>query len=88
VWILAIAPLATVVHRLWRVARTTPGPDCRRPTPPGDDEPRGFLGVLLFRWKRLTVPFDIQAGVTIVLLVFVPFPEPDWVRLLVAWLGG
>jgi len=88
VWILAVAPLATVVHRLWRVARTTPGPDGRLPAPPGDDEPRGLLGVLLFRWKRLTVPFDIQAGATIVLLVFVPFPEPDWVRMLVAWVVG
>ena len=88
VWILGIAPLATVVHRLWRVARTTPGPAGRPATPPAADEPRGILGVLLFRWRRLTVPFDIQAGATIALLVFVPFPEPDWVRLLVAWLAG
>ncbi|MFO8012478.1 MAG: CDP-alcohol phosphatidyltransferase family protein [Phycisphaerae bacterium] len=88
VWILGVAPLATVVHRLWRVARTTPGPDGRPPNPPGEDEPRGLLGVLLFRWPRLSVPFDIQAGVTIALLVFVAFPEPDWVRMLVAWLVG
>jgi len=87
VWILGIAPLATVVHRLWRVARTTPGPDGQPPVPPADDEPRGLLGVLLFRWRRLTVPFDIQAGATIAMLVFVPLPEPDWVRMLVAWLA-
>lgn len=88
VWILAVAPIATVVHRLWRAARTTPGPNGRSPNPPGDDEPRGLWGVLLFRWKRLTVPFDIQAGLTIALLVFVRFPEPDWLRQLVAWLAG
>jgi len=88
VWILGLAPLATVAHRLWRVARTTPGPDGRPPRPPGEDEPRGILGVLLFRWRRLTVPFDIQAGATIALLVLVRFPEPDWVRGLVAWLAG
>ncbi len=88
VWILGIAPLATVAHRLWRVARTTPGPDGRPPNPPAEDEPRGLLGILLFRWRRLTVPFDIQAGATIALLVLVRFPEPDWVRGLVAWLAG
>jgi len=88
VWILGIAPLATVAHRLWRAARTTPGPDGRPPHRPGDDEPRGVLGVLLFRWRRLTVPFDTQAGITIALLVFVAFPEPDWLRALLAWLAG
>jgi len=88
VWILGIAPLATVAHRLWRAARTTPGPAGRPPTPPAENEPRGILGVLLFRWRRLTVPFDIQAGITIALLVFVRFPEPDWLRCLVAWLTG
>jgi len=88
VWILGVAPAATVVHRLWRAARTTPGPNGRPPNPPADAEPRGLAGVLLFRWKRLTVPFDIQAGITIALLVFVPFPEPDLLRGLVAWLTG
>ena len=86
VWILGVAPVATVVHRLWRAARTTPGPDGSPPNPPAEDEPRGLLGVLLFRWRRLTVPFDIQAAGTIALLVFVSFPEPDWLRQLVAWL--
>jgi hypothetical protein len=77
-----------VAHRLWRAARTTPGPAGEPPRLPADDEPRGVWGVLLFRWKRLTVPFDIQAGTTIALLVFVDFPEPDWVRMLAAWLAG
>jgi len=88
VWILALAPAATVAHRLWRAARTLPGPGGRPPRPPADGEPRGLAGVVLFRWRRLTVPFDIQAGATIALLVFVPFPEPDLLRDLAAWLGG
>jgi len=88
VWILGIAPVATVVHRLWRVARTTPGPDATPPKVPGDDEPRGLAGVVLFRWKRLTVPFDIQAGITVLLLVAVAFPERDLLRQWLAWLTG
>jgi len=88
VWILGVAPAATVAHRLWRVSRTTPAPGGAPPRPPGDDEPRGLAGLLLFRWQRLTVPFDIQAGITILLLVFVAFPERDLLREWVAWLAG
>jgi len=88
VWILGVAPLATAVHRLWRAARTTPEPGGAPPRSPADDEPRGLAGVLLFRWKRLTVPFDIQAGITIALLVFVDFPAPDLLRDLAARLVG
>jgi len=88
VWILGLAPSATAVHRLWRASRTTPGPAGAAPRPPADDEPRGLAGVLLFRWRRLTVPFDIQAGITIALLVFVDFPAPDLLRQWASHLVG
>lgn len=88
VWILGVAPSATAVHRLWRAARTTPEPGGTPARPPADDWPRGLAGVLLFRWKRLTVPFDIQAGITIALLMFVDFPAPDLLRDLAAHLVG
>jgi len=84
VWILGLAPSATVAHRLWRALRTTPGAGGTPVRPPADDEPRGLAGVLLFRWHRLSVPFDIQAGITIALLVFVDFPTPDLLRDLIA----
>jgi len=88
VWILGIFPIATVAHRLWRTWRTCPQADGRTGTPPGDDEPRGLLGVLLFRWRRGTIPFDIQAGTTVALLVFLDVPPIDPLRRLLEWVVG
>jgi len=88
VWILGIFPIATVAHRLWRARRTCPQADGGAAEPPGEDEPRGLLGVLLFRWRRGTIPFDVQAGTTVALLVFLDFPPIDPLRRLVEWLVG
>jgi len=87
VWILGIFPVATVAHRLWRARRTAAAGDAVV-RPPGGDDPRGLLGVILFRWPRGTLPFDIQAGVTVALLVFVPVPEIDPLGRLLAHLLG
>ena len=88
VWILGVFPVATVAHRLWRARRTCPQPDGGAAKPPGDDEPRGLLGVVLFRWRRGTIPFDIQAGATVALLVFLEVPPVDPLRGLLGWLVG
>jgi len=88
VWILGIFPLATVAHRLWRAHRTCPQADGSPGTTPRDDEPRGLLGIILFRWRRGTVPFDIQAGATVALLVLLDMPPVDPLRRLVEWLVG
>jgi phosphatidylglycerophosphate synthase len=68
VWILGLWPLATVAHRVWRARE-----ECHR-LDRGEvaDEPirpRGILAVLLWRYERGTVPFDLHAGTVIALLV-------------------
>ena len=81
VWILGVAPIATVAHRLWRVRR-----GCAAAAP--GDGPDGFWGVLLWRWRRGTLPFDLQAGATIAALVFWDLPPIDPLREVVARLIG
>jgi len=92
-WILALWPLATVAHRLWRAARTcaaagrAAGGPAAAPAAAGDlpdADPRGLLGVVLWRWHRGTVPFDLHAGAVIAMLVFWNIPETDWLRELTA----
>lgn len=86
VWILGIAPIATVAHRLLRVRRS-----CRLPDRSADEEqwPRGLAAVVLWRWPRGTWPFDLQAGATIAALVFLDLPQEDLLRnLWVAWVGA
>ena len=115
-WILALWPLTTVAHRLWRAAKTCAAAD-RAHVPrvacqpvvntvgpagppevagaseaaagPSDDDPRGFLGLVLWRWHRGTAAFDIHAGAVIALVVFWHIPETDWLRELIAqWVGA
>jgi CDP-diacylglycerol--glycerol-3-phosphate 3-phosphatidyltransferase len=83
-WILALWPLATIAHRLWRAARTCRAADrvASAPADASDDDPRGLLGLVLWRWHRGTVPFDIHAGTVILMLVFWAVPETDWLREL------
>jgi len=90
-WILALWPLTTVAHRLWRAARSCAAADARGgaaagPAEPPNDDPRGLLGLVLWRWPRGTVPFDLHAGAVILMLVFWRVPETDWLRdLLACW---
>jgi len=81
VWILGLAPIATVAHRLWRARRACAAAEGGEA--PGDGPP-GFWGVLLWRWKRGTIPFDLQAGATIAALVFWDLPPIDPLREAVA----
>ena len=101
VWILGIWPLTTVAHRLWRARRACAAQDGRmdesaarlgglagRGRRARAIEPRGLAGLLLWRWERGTVPFDIHAGAVIAMLVFVNLPEADLLRDLLARLVG
>ena len=93
VWILGVLPVATVAHRLWRARRTCPPSAGAAGGAVGEAEPRGILGVVLFRWRRGSIPFDIQAGTTIALLIFLEFAFADLaaadpLRGLAKWLVG
>ena len=86
IWILGILPATTVAHRLWRVRRC-----CAAGAEGGDRaadgvEPRGPLGILLWRWPRGGWPFDLYAGTIIAMLVFWRVPPADPLAALVAWL--
>ena len=91
-------PLATVAHRLWRAARTCAAADRAAGAPVAasatagdlpDADPQGLLGVVLWRWHRGTVPFDLHAGAVIAMLVFWNIPETDGLRELMArWVGA
>jgi len=101
VWILGLWPLTTVAHRLWRARRACAAQDGRmdesaarlgglagRGRRARAIEPRGLAGLLLWRWERGTVPFDLHAGAVIAMLVFVNLPEADPLRNLLARLVG
>jgi len=79
VWILGVWPLATVAHRLWRARRTSPdaAPDAE------PIQPRGLLGLVLWRWGRRGIPFDIHTAVPILMLIFWGVPAVDPLRHLV-----
>jgi len=88
VWILGLAPLATVAHRLWQAWRTcVPAAQAATAPAPGDG-PSGLWGIRVWRWKRGSIPFDIQAGATIAVLVFWDLPPIDPLRAAVARLIG
>ena len=88
VWILGLAPIATVAHRLWRARRTLAARAAGGGEAVPGDGPAGLLGILLFRWRRGSVPFDIQAGATIAALVFWDLPPIDPLRESLARLIG
>jgi phosphatidylglycerophosphate synthase len=89
VWILGLWPLTTVAHRLWRARRACEALDGRMDESAARAiEPRGLAGLLLWRWERGTVPFDLHAGAVIAMLVFVNLPEADPLRSLLARLVG
>jgi len=89
VWILGLWPLTTVAHRLWRARRACEAQDGRMDESAARAiEPRGLAGLLLWRWERGTVPFDLHAGTVIAMLVFLNLPEADPLRDLLARLVG
>ena len=43
-----------------------------------------WLKIRLWRWPRMTIPYDIVTGLNIAWLIFAPVPATDWIRI---WLG-
>ncbi len=85
VWVLAVWPVATVAHRLWWIGRAAKLVEAGKDPADEPIEPRGGLGVVLWRYPRGSLPFDVHAGLVIALLVFWSAPETDW---LGAWLAS
>jgi len=85
IWILGILPATTVARRLWYVRRC-----CAAGAEGGDGagrvEPRGPLGILLWRWPRGGWPFDLYAGTIIAMLVFWRVPPADPLMDFLVWL--
>lgn len=79
VWILGLWPLATVAHRLWRASRD-PADDMLADAEPV--QPRGLLGLVLWRWGRKGIPFDIHVAIPILMLIFWDVPAADPLRRL------
>ena len=102
VWILGVWPLATVAHRLWRArlssaalagatAGLRPGVAGLRPGEAGQGEPvepRGLWAIVLWRWPRGSLPFDLHAGAVILMVLFWNVPAVDPLRDLAAWWVG
>ena len=88
VWILAVWPLATVAHRLWRARLSSAALGGAAAGQGGPVEPRGLWGLVLWRWPRGSLPFDVHAGVVILMLIFWDVPAVDPLRDLAAWWVG
>jgi len=86
-WILGTLPIATVAHRLCRARRS-----CRAVDTGADAKvegwPSGLAAVVLWRWPRGTLEFDLQAGAVIAILVFWDIPPVDPLRDVVGLLFG
>jgi len=87
VWILGVWPLATVAHRLWR-ARLSSAALAGAADAVGPKEPRGLWAIVLWRWPRGSLPFDLHAGAVILMLLFWDVPAVDPLRDLAAWWVG
>ncbi len=84
-WILGLLPVTTVAHRVWCVRRTCHLLDEGRTEEAATVEPRGVPGLVLWRWRRGSLPFDLYAGTIIALCVFLDVPAADPLR---DFLGG
>jgi phosphatidylglycerophosphate synthase len=51
-------------------------------------EPRGLWGLVLWRWPRGSLPFDLHAGAVILMVIFWDVPAVDPLRDLAAWWVG
>jgi CDP-diacylglycerol--glycerol-3-phosphate 3-phosphatidyltransferase len=86
VWILGLWPITTVAHRLWRARRTAAMMGSAGAVGETEVQPKGLLAVVLWRWGRKGLPFDIHIGVPILMLIFWDIPPIDPLRQL--WGGG
>lgn len=77
----ALSPLFTVLRRIFYTKSVIEGR-----TPITDPRLGGWwLKIRLWRWPRMTVPYDIITGLNIAWLIFVRLPGGDPLR---SWLGG
>lgn len=77
----AFLPLLTVLRRIFYTRNVIAG------TAPITDPRQGnwWLKIRLWRWPRMTIPYDFVTAVNIAWLIFAPIPAADPIR---AWLGG
>jgi CDP-diacylglycerol--glycerol-3-phosphate 3-phosphatidyltransferase len=85
VWILGIWPLTTVAHRIWHARRTCAAVDAAGGGEAAAVAPQGPLALVLWRWGRGTLPFDLHAGAVILMVVLWDIPLVDPLRDLAAW---
>jgi CDP-diacylglycerol--glycerol-3-phosphate 3-phosphatidyltransferase len=77
----AFLPMLTVLRRVLYAKSVIEGK-----SPVTDPRKGGLtLAVRLWRWPRMTVPYDIVTGINIAWLIFARIPPPDVLR---GWLGG
>ena len=72
----ALLPLLTVLRRIFYTKHVLEGK-------PVITDPRTgpwHLKIRLWRWPRMTVPYDIVTGLNIAWLIFAPLPSTDWLR--------
>ncbi|MDP7636783.1 MAG: CDP-alcohol phosphatidyltransferase family protein [Phycisphaerae bacterium] len=74
----AMLPLLTVVRRILYTRAVMAG---KRP-PLDPRAGRWWLKVRLWRWPRMTVPYDLVTGLNIAWLIFAPIPAYDVLRQL------
>jgi CDP-diacylglycerol---glycerol-3-phosphate 3-phosphatidyltransferase len=72
----AFLPLLTVLRRISYTRNVIEGRS------PVTDPRRGnwWLKVRVWRWPRMTIPYDVVTGINIAWLIFAPVPPADWVR--------
>jgi len=88
-WILGLWPITTVLHRFWRVRRSCKALEAGQAREAVEAmQPRGLAAPFLWRWARGTWQFDIQAGATVLMLIFWDLPPIDPLRDLIARLLG
>jgi len=77
----AILPLFTVIRRIWYTKHVIDG------NLPIDDPRKGglYLRIRLWRWPRMSWPYDVITAVNIAWLILAPVPAIDVIR---RWLGG
>ena len=77
----AILPMLTVLRRIFHTKRIIDGKSCII-----DPRDGGFwLKVRLWRWPRMTIPYDIVTGINIAWLIFARFETRDFLR---DWFGA
>ena len=77
----ALGPLGTVWRRIAYTRAVIDGK-----TPIVDPREGNWRGkILLWRWGRMTIPYDIVTGLNIAWLIFAPIPATDW---LSRWFAG